>query len=416
MTTSLEKVNTTADEIAEVFQHVSEHIGEIGEDDAPISTKDNILMEISKYDPEVVKVALGKLGEKLLAFSKKVDYSHPLIADLEDGALVKGGRLYNHAVEAFGIASAGGEKWQRCVNLIRRQLNKNYSMVAKKIEKIPPRAISDESLREKERKVKKSKKIPLEAALGEGEDDFFKHPASFMRYVRYSKHWKAEIDKRKRIYGKLNNIGLRRQKNIVLSEIDTITKQSSNTYHGFVRLQLRDAALILARVLNCKFESGENRILVPRSIFKGEHFWETDANTEDFLLDTTPTLSQPRHNIPEGDLPYFSYAPRAYPLPKFKAKRTKEVSKIIDTLEKHPAVGNKPIFDHIWIIVPAVQLYPKNDCWFVKMNGEVHKFYEEWKCYSELDAYLTEKGYVCPIIMGENVVVEQKCYFIGYWV
>lgn len=398
--------------IAEVQQMVLDNIEKNLNKDIPV--RNNLLLKIKEFKHEDVLSVLGRAGSRLLDLSKQIDVGHPLLHSLADGVLLEGSDLYQMVLEIFEISKSG--KMHTSARIIKEHINQSHKDVLRKLVRIPPRLIADDKLRNESRRDKSKKNIDIQKCLKIGENGYFMYPKSFERYVRLSNAYKSELSFNERLSRRLSNMGLVSQKDVIMDESNKIEQEVHDTYHGFVRLRMQDAAMILARSLDHKFNSITHQVLVPKQNFYDVCFWESKKLSDWDLGFDWHYESYFEHSKDEVELQdsYFVYQPRAYPLVRFSAEQTDSVKYMVTILDCHPEMNNKPLFDHLWVVVPGIQYSHQNNAWRAKIDGETKEFFNEWTFYTYLDAYLTDKKVITPIILGENII-EKKCYFIGYW-
>jgi hypothetical protein len=222
---------------------------------------------------------------------------------------------------------------------------------------------------------------------------------------------------------KLRNLGMKSQVKALCNDVANLHDQISERYHQFVRVRMIDVALIAAKTMGCQWtRMHRNRITVPTSYFRNP-FWVTKRDPE--RLGDDPYLSDifDRHirieaSYPQeggGKVPAISYAPTAYPISHFSAKRPPRVTHILESLDNHPDADGCPMFDNLWVIVPSVVSTPAHSDQYEFHDGDrCHKYYDYWEFRQNLDTYFVETQQVFPIILGELRNLK-KCYFVGYW-
>jgi hypothetical protein len=156
-------------------------------------------------------------------------------------------------------------------------------------------------------------------------------------------------------------------------------KSKQESYYGFNRITMTNAAVILAKQHKYHFVRSANGgvlISIPSDYF-------TSLSNKIYVFDAL-SLEVREYELPKSG--FLNYVPRVYPLHNLVVPDS--MWKIIDCLERFPDADFRPIFDTYWVMFPGTE--------------------EE-----KYDMYLLKQGIVCPILLGER---DGKCFFISYWV
>ncbi len=180
-------------------------------------------------------------------------------------------------------------------------------------------------------------------------------------------------------------------------DIEKIKSFITDRYYGFIRIKLVDAAIILGKSMGFSCRAGR-QIVVPKSLFEPDNlFWNKSQ---------------------VSDSSYFGYSPHTYPLPQFEAPIPEKTQRILDMVENYPCIGNKPIFDHYWVVCPSISVgYNElNYKWKLSSKGEQQGLLSHElaipRHLAEIDFYLTTENVFRPIVLGEK---DGKCFFLSYW-
>lgn len=382
-------------EIASVQSYVDSGIWK--GDSEPSTEKDHILRHIVNVEKHELEYVLGGLGSRLFILAKLIDLDHPSISEIQSGTLSEGGKVFNRVKEILELTPIlKDKKLSAITDILRVWVEKNHKKISKTSEKPPPRLIKDVDARNKARESVRIKQIDVSSSY----KDFVCAGDSFVPYVRNGCGFQEEVNFLKRSAGNLYDLGIRHTADAASDEIESLTTDTLQGYKGFIKIKMATAAGVLFKVMGGHTDEANKRYLIPQA-FYSNRFWRSNR-----LMD--------KHGIYEKNL---LYCPRAYPLHAFPSKITPYVKDLIDGLEHHAAVNNKPIFDNYWVIAPSV-------CWMTNGSDGTYEFHDgvtsrkydsSEKYFLASDKYLTDSKQSHPIILGENITTK-NCYFISYWV
>lgn len=231
-----------------------------------------------------------------------------------------------------------------------------------------------------------------------GEDIWAYQPDNFSSFIRFSNPHKEDIDfaeKKEFMYLKNGCVGMA---NYIRECIDNFKSQLQESYYGFNRITMTNAAVILAKSLGFKFlttwndtitEEKRYRIKIPSDFI-------TSSKEHPIWLSTSEVV---QHNG-------IVYEPRVYPLSYFWSFATPVIKKVIDHLESFPEACGKAIFDNFIIICPgpAISSIQTMDLDVTYSNKEDAAF--------DCDKKLMESGKTNPVLLGEK---DGRCFFICFW-
>jgi hypothetical protein len=327
-----------------------------------------IIKKILGYDDDVVSLALGEFGKKLKEFVGCIDLDHPDIGSICEGQL------------AVGVIS---DKLCQALQLARFAKENNLSSVLESVPKIifstlPDslkrldipirnrrfvRFLSDRQSRELVRKTKKVQTIDLRLFYRKS-SVWSSIPEDFAMSVRNNDSYKIEVEKGEKKAARFKALGCEEMSKNIMDVVNVFRADMQDVYYGFHRITMTRAAVILAKMHDCKLSKNS--------------FLTGDLNCID-----TGEFSEIRR---DGDQRAI-YKPRVYPYREFSPPTI--IGELVERLESF--CGGKAIFDHYVLVVPTVEC----------PNKEM-----------DLDHFLVETKSVLPVLLGE---VDGKCYFICYW-
>jgi hypothetical protein len=358
-------------------------------DEVPFAPKENLVSILRKYDPGLIEFAFGEFGVKLNAFMKEIDDSHPDLGSLFDGAF-QSNSLFSHSVREIlelatyakekGLTRAAPDVFQTYIKKVAKGIAKRIDAPTKNLLHI---RFASAYYLNSARSQKKLTPVDLRGVWKKGNEAWEINPNSFLEYVRYNKVCEEQIQAVVKKAERFRELGCKELCSEMLRDLDMfIAKQE--TYYGFNRITMTNAAIILAKQHQYQFRydafsKGPSYIFVPATYF-GKF---VDQNTYKNLL--TGENVCPTHM----DEKYF-YHPRAYPLSHgggLFQESSARMKGVIQVLDNFPAAGNKPIFDTYWILVPGIE-------------------------NQEYDYKMLFFNLATPVLLGEK---DGKCFFICYW-
>jgi hypothetical protein len=371
------------------------------------------LIHHSSFD--LLKYAFGDFGETLGNFAKSLDLDHPDILNFFDGLFCDELETSKQFIEFLSLAQYG--KDIGLVNIfpllgnlfVKQNIDKN---IFKKIDslnynKLCVRLINDPNKREQIRLAKRMQIIDLSGVYRKGEELWQAQPNDFKRFLRFDMAYTQELRRAQKKMQRYQELGCISLASEIEKSINLFRENMQQSYYGFNRITMTNAAIILAKSLKftmiCPNEShhhtftlnntGEISIKVSKSFFQNIDFNPTDVLNSDYLLD----------NI------NYTYEPKVYPYHQLKDLATKDVYETINLLENFPEANQKPIFDHFGVIVPSIQ-YNMN---VIKdLNGDIRNFDSNTDASVFLDKMLISQKIIHPVLVGEK---DGKCFFISYW-
>lgn len=367
-----------------------------------------ILREITEYDEEVIRWALGDFGMRLRDFARAVDLTHPEITNtifLEPEFSDK----FCQVLKLVQYARQQG--MVDCLDGLSKLYTKNLPQQMRFLDspfknQQYVRLLPSRQEREQVRSTKSMREIDLRSFHKKGLIAWDGLPSDFGLYVRHNESYKDQLVVAEKRAEKYRSLGLVEMAGRITESIENFREMMEENYYGFHRITMTNAAVIAAKMHGYKF-------LTPGEEFDG---WEV----------TTFKIAVPSRNfkkyqfeIGNPNRKSYWYCPRAYPLNEMP-QIPKKVKSIIEELERFKDVNEKAIFDHYAIVVPSVKfpddrMSATNEDLISIMDrhGEVKQFDNYQDADKEVDTNLIRKKLVTPVLLGEK---DGRCYFICYWV
>jgi hypothetical protein len=375
-----------------------------------------VLKTIRAYNEEEAVYAMGDFGRRLRDFADIIDLKHPDLARIYSGQLVgeKEGTFSKDACDLLKLA-AYGKAWglsQNVLENLKRVISKSehYSTLSRAIDtpflnQLHVRFLLGRLSRDQVRGSKRMQPVGLGNLYRKGSPFWDQHPTSFESYYRNANRFQRDIDegesrKAHFLNHRLTSMGAEIQRGID----DLKSKAAAEQYHGFNKISLATAAIILGKMCNYQFvrESNnlpDNAIAYARpNVYPNYDFFDNSFTNEGSFLFNK-----------------IEYTPRIYTMNELQEMTSDENRKLVDYLDSFPALGAKPIFDYYRVLVPGLN-YPnsfqKPPFHFKNPDGTVVEFDTIELAQIALDRTLLKEKVVPAIILGE---LDGDHYFIGYW-
>lgn len=382
----------------------------------------SLLTRLLECDDEIVDISLGNIGRRLKGFAQEVDFTHPELWNVFDGALADDQLFSQECLELLSLAEyAKTRNLHRIIPLLGKVITKDSlgKNVFRRIDnpssaRMHVRLLKDPEERVEIRLTKKMQNIDLSSIYKKGQDAWNAQPTDFKRFLRFDTAYQEEIVLAEKKAKRYTDLGCSSLAEEILKTVEAFREHMEQSYYGFNRITMTNAAVILAKSLGYDYHISYGspvNILIPKKFFGTYNF-----DPEYSPIEYSPLISQSAGTPVFSNVyapPYF-YEPRVYPLHQFWEIAPEAVVKTINTLESFPDADGKPIFDHFGLIVPSVSFPPvKNgDYSFRDDKGLVRSFPDRDNAVRELDMILVRGGHFHPIIVGER---DGKCFFISYW-
>lgn len=370
----------------------------------------SLLSKVTECDDELVKLVLGQFGEKLRSFSQNIDFQHPEIATIFNGIICND---HDFAQECMQLLNSGPKEFNVA------PIPKNKIDIPSS-NRMPVRLLKDDKEREEIRLSKRMQIIDLYPIYKKGEETWHTQPDSFTKFLRFDKAYEEDFKVAEKKAIRYEELGCITLANEIRKSIEIFREHLDQSYYGFNRITMTNAAIILAKSLGYTYtEPTETRysswkitckITIDRKFF-GKYNFDSEQpiefNSAASYAAGTPIFSQKFQD------PY-NYEPRVYPLHEFSEIATENIQNAISLLEKFPDANNKPIFDHFGVIVPGVAFpIERNGLYsFADERSMIQSHASRDDALKALDTILIKGNYFHPIVIGEK---DGKCFFICYW-
>lgn len=355
---------------------------------------------------ELLEFAFGNFGKNLSELTQVLDMMHPDLMTIFDGNFADDNKFSKICIQFLSMAEyAKNNDLNHVFPLLGNLLIKDTldKTVTKKIEcanygKSYVRMINDDYVREQIRFAKKMQIIDLQTFYKKGEESWNAQPDNFKTFIRYDSAYMHELKQAEKKMKRYQDLGCQSLASEIAKSIEAFKENMEQTYYGFNRITMTNAAVILAKSMGYKYNpscnltagnytmSTDPQVVVERSFFK------------DYYFDISSVVET-----------VYTYEPKVYPYHELKSVASDEVIRTIKTLESFPEANNKPIFDHFGVIVPSICY---RGTMFKGVSGILQDHANNELCCRELDKVLIKNKYFYPIIIGEK---DGKCFFICYW-
>ena len=288
----------------------------------------------------------GKKGSCLYDFLSICNVEHPDIFDVLNGIFNPSNfKSLLDFIDLSDYASKETPGIQNNVNKSARQYFNSYLKKSSINPSLYIRLLKDKSEVQKLRNKKESSRVCIDL------DRWMSTADDFSKYCYGVDSFDDEVKLATEKSNALKAYGLNEFSKMIMDSV--ATKEES--YYGFNRLNMGDASIILAK----------------------QHGY----NFSDY--DSLKVFSSPVFNIPSA------------------LKASSKVGKILNKIEKFDKVGNRALFDHLFVLYTFGD-FEKQLC--------VDKF--KTLCEKEACSYLIRNEIISPVILGER---SGKCYFVSYW-
>ena len=374
----------------------------------------HLLKLIFQCDDALMKFGFGEFGSHFLNSVKSLDLEHPEVSQVFDGIFQDESVFGNSLIEFLSLVQYAKDSQMNNLfpNLgevyVKQNFDKNLfkKIDAKNCNKYHIRLLKDDEERYNLRLCKKMQVIDLQSVYKKGNEIWSSQPDDFASFLRFDSAYNSEIVKAERKMRRYQEIGCSTLATEINKSIQTFIETMEQSYYGFNRITMTNAAIILAKLHGFIFASSQHinaggfqtytdpQIYVERIFFSGYNFDPTSV-----LISTAYSSGTYRH----------IYEPKVYPFYELKTLASDKTLEIIDYLEKFPEANQKPIFDHYGVIVPSIK-YNLN--YISNGEGIIQNFTDTSDACRTLDKILIEKKIIHPVIVGER---DGKCFFICHW-
>jgi len=373
--------------------------------------KDNLFIsKLLNSDHGILRTAFGDIGDKIVAFLKSVDISHPNIEDCYDGIFQDDGEFHQVFDELCSYSNFGkANKFTKLSELLQSFMSKyildNFKILSKidvpENNRCNLRFLNDSEKKEKIRCQKKMQIIDLNSAYKKGIYNLNSHPNNFYNFLRFDKSLENEVKNMERKAKRYEDLGCSFLANEITNNLKSYHEYIRQSYFGFNRITMSTASLILSRNFNYTNSITPTIFSGQSDIFK---IFATQGNFGKYFFDENEEING------------YEYEPKIYPLNYFNDILTDKVKDVISKLESFPEADNKSIFDFYGLIVPSFNfpvLSKDKNYSFIDCNGRLRVYQDCLESKYEFDKNMIQNKYFNPIIVAEK---DHKCYFITYWI
>lgn len=385
----------------------------------------SLLYRVVECDDALLEFTLGKMGQKLRSFAQNVDFQHPEIVSIFDGVIANDQDFAQECMELLVLGQfARDHNLKRIVPALGRALTKESLArnIIKKIDipannRMHVRLLKDSKEREEIRMTKRMQIIDLQSVYKKGEEIWNAQPDNFTKFLRFDTAYQDELKVAEKKALRYEELGCTSLAAEVRKSIQSFREHIEQSYYGFNRITMTNAAVILAKSLGYTHGlsygtwTTEGKITVNRKFF-GKYNFDPEQTME-FSPIVSSVAGSPIFTQ-KVQAPY-NYEPRVYPLHEFANIMTDNVRSTISLLEAFPDAGDKPIFDHFGVIVPGVAFPLENQKMytFSDERGVVQSYSTREEALKTLDSILIQGEYFHAVLVGEK---DGKCYFISYFI
>lgn len=393
----------------------------------------SLLCRIIECDDDLLEFSLGKVGQKLRLFAQNVDFQHPEIVSIFDGAIANDQDFAQECLELLTLAQFAREhNLYKIIPQLGRALTKESLTrnIIKKIDipqnnRMHVRLLKDGKEREEIRMTKRMQIIDLQSVYKKGEEIWNAQPDNFTKFLRFDTAYQDDLKVAEKKAVRYEELGCSTLASEVRKSIEAFREHMEQSYYGFNRITMTNAAVILAKSLGYTYtppaeithaymgmgaHRSEGKITVHRKFF-GKYNFDPEQTME-----FSPLVSQAAGSpiFTQKTQPPLNYEPRVYPLHEFNEIITDNVKKTVGLLEAFPDAGDKPIFDHFGVIVPGVAFPPAREgmATFLNERGMIQSYNAREEALKTLDTILIKGEYFYGVLVGER---DGKCYFISYF-
>lgn len=376
------------------------------------SNAPTIVEQLFDSDPAFLEFSFGHLGQSLGSFIKTLDLNHPEITNVFDGALIDGTSFSKQFMEFLALSQYAYNSGITSIFpllgdiLLREICDKSF---LKKIEnncnKCHVRLISSQLERDSVRLNKKMQVIDLQNIYKKNADVWKMQPDDFLPFLRFDSVYSNEIAKAEKKMRRYQELGCITLANEIAKSIQNFRDNMEQSYYGFNRITMTNAAVILAKLHGFSYTPSQ-------SVYAGGFYTNTDPQIHvynsffnNYNFDPTNALSAMYSNLYSR----YVYEPKVYPFYELKELASDQLLNIINKLENFPEANGKPLFDHYGVIVPS---FSYNLLYINDESGVIQNFTSAIEASRALDKILIRKKLIFPIVVGER---DGKCFFICHW-
>lgn len=314
----------------------------------------------------------GKFGERISELSGQLNLDHPGLPNIFDGDFGENGEISSSVESILQSSPILAEKGLTSIaEMAAKEFLRGKSAKRFLKSEIGARFFPDEMI-DRERSQKKSSEIRLTTIIKDLRSAWDSSPSSLEMFARNSDPFEEQLVEARNRVDYYRNIGITSNAKKIAEQIAAIEERQRKRHYGFNRMKVAEAAIILAKILECRYnECGVSVAACQRII-----------------------LEHRKHSK--------IYACRLYPLKEI-GHLASRASTFLAWSDRCPDAAGHPIFDCFWVLCPSVIIPFTNP----KMSEEAMR-----ECI-DYDLELIEKRKTLPILMGE---VDRELYFIMFFI
>ena len=386
----------------------------------PVAGPRAIMSKIKASDQSLLSMAFGEFGICLGRFVKSLDLSHPESISICDAIFGTDHFFADKFYDLLMLAEIAAERGHTsCFPFLGQAVIREYMSkpVYKRIEtgqtaRSYVRVVEDRQQRGSLRKGKRTQIIDMQSLYKKGDEVWSAQPEDFGRFMRFDSAYRSELEQAEKRMLRYRDMRCSTLAQEMQRSINSFRENMDQSYYGFNRITMTNAAVVLAKFLGYRFVpeqqmsigsfsySANPKIVIDQSSL-GDYRFTVDNYVGGLSQEQAMAKIMGQKHV---------YQPKVYPYPMLEDLAGDGVRKIVDCLERFPELGGKPIFDHYGVIVPSV-LYTES-C-FRDSNGLIQRFDDMNELSLVLDRSLIKTKSVIPVLVGER---DNRCFFISYWI
>jgi hypothetical protein len=358
----------------------------------------SLLTRLQLYTAEERRYCFGTHGLNFFAFADNIDLEHPDLNNLFFGQLTEDrpGYFGRDSSDLLKLASYGinFSMSQYVLHNLKRVITQHemWNEISRKLDdphrnQLHVRLVKDKNERNKIRKSKRTQPIELRVLFKKGNRLWENTPEDFGVFIRDEIRYGLQLQKALERLDHFQKLGLSCMAEEVKKSVDFLeAKARFDLYLGYNKINLTQAAVILAKMIGCEFHNDlASTVCIP----------------SDKLYDFSAVPLSRGH---------FKYQPQAYCLHDMPDP-PENVQKIIDHVESMPELGGRAAFDHYRVVVPSFN-YPDIYLTYKELNGGTVSNNNYAEMREGIDFELLKAGITTGVLLGER---DGSSYFLGYW-
>ena len=208
--------------------------------------------KLTNFNPDIIRLIASEGAINMLKYLKIVDLEHPEVS----GVVSSEGCQF--ILQTLDVSTYVYEKplslvWPKIRALASREIKSIFTTVDE-ASRTMVRIVQDAEERKKIRKRKSFQKIGLESAVRVQDNVWENLPDSFKPFVRFGKYRQEAIAKAKGWAERYKDMGCQKLYSEVEKSLVALEGKKKDSFVGFYRITIQEAALILAKLHNSQFD------------------------------------------------------------------------------------------------------------------------------------------------------------------